>query len=184
MTDSIDKLSEFQELFCLEFTKDLNATQAYMRARGNKKLKYRSAQVEGSKLLSKPIIVGKIQTLMQERKERVMVDSDQILRELGRIGYSDLRELYNENGTVKHPKEWPDELARAVASIEVEETFEHQDGEKIWTGYTKKVKLWPKNNALELMGKHKKLFTEKHEHSGTVRLEDVVAGQGNDGGAE
>lgn len=172
----IDKLSAFQDLFCIEFTKDLNATQAYKRARNNPKLKYRSAQVEGSKLLSNPIIVGKIQTLMQKRSERIQIDSDEVLRELSRIGYSDLRELYNEDGTIKHPKDWPEELARAVASIEVEEIFEGHGENRTWTGYTKKIKFWPKDRALELMGKHKKLFTEKVEHSGTLTLADIVAG--------
>lgn len=179
----VDKLSEFEELFCLEFTKDLNGTQAYLRARQNPKLKPRSAQTEASKLLSKPILVQKIRTLMEERKERVLVDSDDVLRELKRMGYSDLRGLFKEDGTIIPVHEWPEDLARAVSSIEVEEIFEWIDKEKVWTGYTKKIKFWPKDKALELMGKHKKLFTEKVEHSGSVSIEELVAGS-NKGEAE
>lgn len=172
----IDKLSEFEERFCLEFTKDLNGTQAYLRARNNPKLKPRSAQTEASKLLSKPIAVEKIRTLMKERAVRVQVDSDDILLELKRMGYSDLRGLFKEDGTILQPKEWPEDLARAVASIEVEEIFEGHGEDRTWIGYMKKVKFWPKDRALELMGKHKKLFTDKVEHSGQVSLADLVTG--------
>jgi phage terminase small subunit len=174
----IDKLSEFEELFCVEFAKDFNATQAYIRARKNPKLKASSAAVEACKLLKKPKIVAKIRTLMEKRVERVQIEGDEVLKELSRIGYSDLRALYELDGTIKHPKDWPEELARAVASIEVDEIeeWDNERKEKVFIGYTKKIKFWPKTHALELMGKHKKLFTEKVEHSGTLTLADIVAG--------
>lgn len=169
-----EALTDFEERFCLEYPKDLNGTLAMKRAgfRGKKT----SAAVEASKLLKNPNVVGKIRTLMKERDERVQIDSDEVLREMARLGYSDLRGLYNDDGTIKHPKEWPDELARAVASIEVEELFEGSGENRTWIGYTKKVKLWPKNHAIEMMAKHKKLMTDKVEHSGTVTLADLVAG--------
>jgi phage terminase small subunit len=171
-------LTEFEDLFCLEFTKDLNGTQSYLRAKGPEwKGKRTTAGAECHKLLKKPEVVRKIRTLMEKRAERVQVDSDDVLRELKHLGHSDLRRIYKADGTIMHPHEWPDDIARAIASIEVEELFEGHGDDRTWIGYTKKVKLWPKDKGLELMGKHKKLFTEKHEHSGTVSLEQLVAGE-------
>ena len=48
--------------------------------------------------------------------------------------------------------------------------------ERVWNGYIKKIKFWDKPRALELLGKNQKLFTEKVEHSGSVTLEQLVAG--------
>jgi phage terminase small subunit len=169
-------LTPKQERFCLEYMLDLNATQAAIRAGYSSA----TAQEQSSRLLSKAIVKQKIQLLKDEQAKRLKVDSDDILRELSRIGYSDIRAIYNENGTVKHPTEWPEDLARAIASIEVEETFEGYGEDRVWTGYTKKVKFWPKNHGLELLGKHKVLFTEKRVVEGKLTLEDIVAAQGED----
>lgn len=184
-----DSLNDFEERFCLEYPKDLNGTDAYVRA--GFKGKRTSAAAEASKLLKKPRIVDKIRTLMAERAERVQVESDEVLRELTRLGYSDIRELFDDDGNVLPVKTWPEHIARAVSAIEVDELFEyHQRGfhcevcgrkaTKELVGQTKKLKLWQKNHALELMGKHKKLFTEKVEHSGTMTLADLVAGSKED----
>lgn len=177
------KLSDQHETFCLEYLKDLNGTQAAIRAMYSNK----SAAQQASRLLTNEKISARIVELKAAQMKRLEVDSDGILRELTRVGFSDLRELYEDDGSIKHPKEWPDELARAIASIEVFEEFEfHQGGvhcencqrklTKEIIGQTKKVKFWPKVQALELLGKHKKLFTDRVEHSGTVSLEDLVSG--------
>lgn len=169
-----ETLNDFEERFCQRYIEDLNATQSMFDS--GFEGKSTSAATEGSKLLRKPNVVSRIRTLMEDRAKRSEVHADQVLLELKRLGYSDLRGLYNENGTIKHPSEWSDDLARAVSSIEVEETFERDGKEMVWTGYTKKVKFWPKDKALELMGKHKKLFTDKVELSGKLSLADLVAG--------
>jgi phage terminase small subunit len=158
-----EKITQKQMLFIKEYLVDLNATQAAKRAgyKGSDKV---LAQV-GSENLRKPEIAEKIQKEMDERAKRTQINADDILKELARIGYSDIRKLYNDDGQLKSVNEWPEDLARAVASIEVDEIFEFEDGRKVWTGYTKKVKFWNKPQALELMGKHKnfKLWTDKLE---------------------
>lgn len=180
--ESPEALTDFEELFCIEYTKNLNATDAYIKA--GFKGKRTSAAAEASKLLRKPNIVRKIRTLMEKRAKRVEVDSDKILRELKRMGYSDLRGLFKPDGTILPPVEWSTDLARAVASIEVEEIFEGHGENRTWIGYTKKVKFWPKDRALELMGKHKRLFTDKVEHEHKHTLADLVAGSNDEGEKE
>ncbi len=162
-----DKLTDQQELFCLEYMKDLNATQAAIRA-GYSENSARSIACEN---LTKPNIQDRVAELKAEQFKRVQIDSDQILAEIAKLGYSDIRGLYNDDGTIKHPKEWSDELGRAVSSIEVEELFDGSGQDRTWIGYTKKVKFWPKDKALDMLGKHKKLFTERHEHTGEISLE-------------
>lgn len=153
-----DKLTPKQALFVVHYIKTKNATES-ARLSGYEGSDDVLAQM-GAENLRKPQIAAKIQSSLEEQKKRVIVDADDILREFNRLGYSDVRGLFAEDGTVKPMKDWPDDLARAVASIEVEELFEYEGDRKIWAGYTKKIKLWNKNQALNDLGRHKKLFTD------------------------
>lgn len=104
-----------------------------------------------------------------------------VLLELRRIGHADIRKLYDDDGNLKDPSEWPTEVAKFVSSIEVNELFEGSGKDREHVGYIKKVKLWNKEKALELLGKNIKMFTEVHAHSGQITLEDLVQQSKNNG---
>ncbi len=168
------ELTDQQELYCREYLKDLNQTQAAIRA-GYEEA---SARQQASRLMTKDNVASRIAELAAKRERRLEIQSDDILRELNRIGYSDIRGLLNDDGTARPVKDWPEELARAVSSIEIEEIFEGSGRDRVWTGYLKKFKFWSKDKALENLGKHKKLFTDRLEVSGKLTLEDLVTGKG------
>ena len=88
-----------------------------------------------------------------------------VLLELKRMSTVDVREAYNENGTLKDIASLSPELAACIAGIEVDEIFEGSGPARTWTGYTKKVKFWDKNSALEKLGKTLALFVDRHEHN-------------------
>lgn len=115
----------------------------------------------------------------QKRYDQAIVDRDEwakesVLLELRKMINSNLQLIINEDGSLKPVHEWPNEVASIVQSIEVVEEFEGSGRDKVQTGWNKKVKFWSKEKAIELFGKHIKLFTEQHEHSGTLKLEDIV----------
>lgn len=166
------KLTPKQLMFVKEYLVDLNGTQAAIRAGYSPK----TANEQAARLLANVSIKRTVQAEMDKRAQRVETKADSVLAELSRIGYADIRPLFKDDGTIKDPKDWPDDLARAVASFEVQETFEMLDGQRIWTGYLKKIKIWDKPKSLELLGKNQKLFTDKVEHSGSISLEELVAG--------
>ena len=66
------ELNDRQMSFCVEYLKDLNATQAAIRAGYSK----RTARVIGPENLSKPVIAERIAKLVEERNERVRIDSE------------------------------------------------------------------------------------------------------------
>ena len=82
-----DELTKKQEIFCLEYLVDLNGTQAAIRAGYPKK----SARSMGSKLLAHPKVQDRLKILFEERRERLEVTADNTIKELARLGFSDMK---------------------------------------------------------------------------------------------
>lgn len=148
------------ERFCQEYLMDLNATAAYGRTYPD--ASKATAMVGGCQLLSNPKISQRVAELQAERANRAQVSQDDILRELMLLGFSDVRHLtVDDNGNLELTPGAPDEAYRAVASVKHRIT---SNGD--FTTREVEYKLWNKNNALELLGKHIGLFPNKHEHGG------------------
>lgn len=167
---SAPSLTPQQERFCYEFLKDLNATQATIRAGYSEK----TARQQGARLLSNANIQDFIARINTERIEEVKIDANFVLAELFKIANSDLIHAFKEDGTLKEVKDMPPELRKAVSSIEVTELFEGKGKDRKWIGYVKKMKLWSKDKALENLGRHLKLFTDKLEHGGKVEFAEKL----------
>lgn len=163
-------LTPQQLLFCQEYVKDMNGTKAAIRAGYAEK----SAVNQASRLLTNEYICSQIKQLMEDRLQAARVDKDLVLGELVKIAKADIRKLFNENGGLLPVNEWPDDIAGAVASVEVDEIFGNVGPEKMQIGEVKKIKLWKKEKALELLGKNLALFMDKIEVSGSVTLEELV----------
>ncbi len=112
---------------------------------------------------------------------------DDILEELARLGFSDITDIYNEEtctecgcsrGTLKHPKDMPVEVRRAIKSIEFEEFWsgnhaDTKDGEdkgRFVAGRIVKMVLHSKEKGLELLGKNLKLFTDKVDLNANIAI--------------
>lgn len=149
-------LTDKQRLFVAEYITDFNAAAAARRAGYSEK----TARITAAKLLTKANIQEAIQGAIEERLKALDVTADRVLQELARIGFSDMRD-YTEWGPagvrLRQDCELTEGAARAVSEVSQTTT---QGGGSI------KFKLHDKKGALELLGKHLKLFTEKHEHTG------------------
>ena len=86
------KLTDKQAAFCREYLRDLNATQAAIRAGYSKK----TARQAGAENLSKAAIKAHISKLMAERNERCDIDADYVLREAGELYRLAKQELLTE----------------------------------------------------------------------------------------
>lgn len=131
--------------------------------------------VTASRLLRKPKIRDVIEARNAKRSQRTEITADKILTGLYQIAFSDPRLAFDENGNLKNVADLPDDIALAMSSIESEELYEGHGRDKERVGDTKKIRFWNKNNALELLGKHLVLFTDKVQLSGSVDLNDGVA---------
>ncbi len=153
------------EIFCLEYSKDFNATRAYIKAGYSEN----GAAASACQLLTNPNIKARIREIVSERKARIKLEGDEILLEIQKLAMSDIRRLINPlTGAVLPVNDWPDDLAPAVAGFEVHEKINPFTGEI--TGYVKKFKLWDKPKSQELLGKNKKLFGNEDGTNVTVTI--------------
>ena len=160
-------LTEQQQKFCDEYLIDLNATQAAIRAGYSAK----TAAEQGSRLLRIVKVRNQIDKLMAERSKRTGVNQDRVIRELAKIAFVNPNDVINiKDGSVKENANI-DDLA-CIQSIKVKT----MDGEK---GYSeeREVRLNDKMKALELLGKHLGIFTEKIEEDLNV---NIVVDYGDD----
>ncbi len=147
--------------FVAEFLVDLNATQAARRAGYSSK----TAKAQGSRLLTNAAIAAAIAEGQKARAERTEVKADDILRELMRLAFGDIGPVFDEEGQLRPLHELAPEVRRTISSIE-----HTAMGSEEQPRFVSKVKFWDKTKALELLGKHLKLFTDKVEHSGAVSI--------------
>lgn len=97
-----------------------------------------------------------------------------VLQELETIAVTDLRQAFEADGSLKAMKDLPTSVARAIASVEVDELFEGRGKEREQVGFTKKLKFWDKTRALELVGKKLKMFVDQVEVKGTVSIAEEI----------
>lgn len=168
-------LTPKEQRFVEEYLLDLNGAQAAIRAGYSAK----GANSKAAQLLAKVSIAEAVAIAQTARSTRTQITADRVLQELARLGFSDARKLFRPDGSLKPAAEWDDETAAAVAGIDV---VEMAGGAKIGGAegiqhvpmYTKKLKLWDKNSALEKIAKHLGMFIERVEHSGSIDLSSAT----------
>jgi len=124
----------------------------------------RTAEKIASQLLDNPRVAALVQQLREKAIERAEIDAEKVIREWGRLGFSDIRDVVEVTARgvrVRPSAEWPEDAARAV--MEVSETVTESGG-------TVRLKLHPKLGALDSLGKFLQLLVDrsKVEHSGSV----------------
>ena len=74
----------------------------------------------------------------------------------------DKRNIFNHDGKIKDPSDWPEEVADIVVGFDVDDNG------------TKKIKFMDKIKSIELLGNNMKMFTDRHEVSGVITLEKLI----------
>ena len=101
--------------------------------------------------------------------------AQRLLLELQKVGFADIRKLFNDDGCIKDVSQLDDETAAIIGGIDIQDAVFNKDGDEV-TPRTRKIKLVDKLRSIEMLGKHLKMFTEKHEITGKLTLEDLVKG--------
>lgn len=152
------------ELFAIEYLRDFNGTQAYQRVYEG--VSYNAAGANAARLLAHARVRARVEHLCRDALAAEKLDAQKVLQRTAKVAFMDIRKAFNEKGAMVPIHELPDDVAFAVAGIEVEELFAGKGADRVHVGYTKKLRLNDRTPALALLGKHYKLFTEKVEVAG------------------
>lgn len=163
------KIDPMHKRFCNYYLVDFNGADAIIKA-GYKTTRL-AASVYANTILKKPNVQFYLIERVYELTKGIEITVQRVLREAARIAFSDARNLFDEKGNLKSPKDWDDNTAASVASVEVFEEYEGKGEAREFIGYTKKVKLWNKTHAIELLMKYLKLLQPDHVNDDE---EDVV----------
>ena len=141
-------MNKKQELFCLEYLKDFNATRAYKEVYW---VKQKTAEVQGCTMLSNPKVSDYLKNKAEEKLKKADVSAERVIQSLVEVANRCMQKV-------------PVMMKWGVQAIEIikDENWNEQLAQ-VW----KFDSAWA-NSALEKLGKYLKLFTDKVELSGEV----------------
>lgn len=188
-------LTEKQRRFKDEYLVDLNATKAAIRAGYSEK----TAEVQGSRLLRNVQVADAIAEAQATRADRTGITADKVLKELAKIGFSDIRNAVrwqsNVVGFVEDPETGEPRPATTNNVVLVDSADLTDDAAACIAEVSQgkdgglKIKLHDKRAALVDIGKHLGMFRERVELTGkdgaaietdtTLRIEFVRPKKGN-----
>ena len=158
------------EAFAQARAKGMSADSAYAAAG------YRPNRSNAAQLNAKQHVRARVAEITARGAARAEIDIARTLTELGRLGFSDIRRLMDANGNLKPIHDLDDDIAAAVASIEVvsRPVGKNPDG-STEIEYVHKVKLWPKNAALDTIAKHLGMLVDRTQHDVTDAFAQAIA---------
>lgn len=154
------KLTAKQQRFIEEYLIDLNATQAAIRAGYSPK----TANEQGARLLANVSVQEEVSKAMADRSRRTGISQERVIRELARIAFVNPQKVINTDDGSVNANASEDDLA-CIQSVKVK-TMSGDKG----CSEEREVRLNDKMKALELLGKHLGMFTDKVELDADMEL--------------
>lgn len=160
-------LNEKQKMFCKEYVRDFNATQAAIRAGYSKK----TADVIASQHLGKLNIQNEIARLTEKKVEKTEDLTQQVIDEFRKIAFSSIAHLHNTWISRKEFEDITDDQKACIESIKTRVRRMVYDKEDYEVEEVQ-IKLYDKQRALENLGKHLGIYekdnVQKSDHSNTT----------------
>lgn len=179
-------LTAKEEEFCFQTIRLGNSARAYRAAYEASGMSQACVRSEVAKLLKKPEIEDRMRELQAMADQRLGVSVERIARELARLGFSDMGDLYDDEGQPIPFHLLPQDVRRAVKSVTIVERkggmlIQLADGKPAgrkrkhgesdeqlkvagleWVPIReKKIELHDKQAPLQTLARWKKMITEK-----------------------
>ena len=166
-------LTPKQAEFVRQYLVDRNGKQAAIRAGYSEK----GAEVQASKLLRIPKVAEAVGEATAKAATKAEVELVEVLREIKRLAFSNAALTVDAGNNLLDLHKMPEDVQRAIASIEVEERWAGS-GEDATPYLVKKVKLWDKGAALDKLIRFLGAYKDKLELDAGVSLRDLLEGKG------
>lgn len=125
--------------------------------------------VQSSTLAADSKVIVRVSELQAPAMRAMEMSIERILKENAYLAFSDVRKLFDENGLMLPVKQWPDDIAAAVASIEVNEIGGGDNPIIV----VKKIKFWDKGAALDKLFKNFGMYQKDNEQK-SASLEKLL----------
>ncbi len=128
----------------------------------------KGAHVQANRLLKRDTIQSALREEMDDRLRDTRVNVDRVLHEIAIMAFADIGDYlrFDADGNFHHDfSGLPRGATRAIQEITID-TYMEGKGENAREVKKTKLRLYPKTQALEMLGKYLKMFVERHEHSG------------------
>lgn len=158
-------ISAAQARFVDEYMIDNNATRAYKVAYPNTK-NDNVAAANSSRLIRTAKVAAHITFRRGVQQDSTNQRAERVLKELERIGYVDLLEIWRESTEsgqlqLKPISEWPEDCRRAIAGLKVKNYPERRNTDGVIISEEHdiiEIKFWGKTEALRLLGMREGMF--------------------------
>ena len=173
------KLTDKQEKFAQELIKGKSQREAYKAAYSCSRMKDRTIDVKASELFNNGKVTVRYNELhdrlIQESEDECIVSAKEVIRELKKIGFADIKDFLSfktAKTVVSHDKETGEPIIDYAQIIDMLDS-EQVDGKVIQeVSISAKgvftFKLYDKMAALDKLGRHLGMFTDKVEIKGNI----------------
>jgi phage terminase small subunit len=150
------QMNQQQRAFAEAYAKSSNATSAAITA-GYAEA---SAAQMGYKLVRNKSVAAEIVRLRSKIEKKAELSAEKVAAELAKLVFSNVQDLYADDGSLKPIHELPADVAAAISSIEMNEKG----------GGVSKVKTHSKLGAIELATKLLGMVREREQAQATVQI--------------
>lgn len=166
-TKVASKLNARQAAFVAYYLRDWNATRAARRAGYSK----RTAGQIGHELLKKPEIIEAIQQKLAD----LHATSNEVLTRLTAQARGDITSLLNDDGTIDLAYIRKRRLGALIKKAKTTKKIytPRDEGKEPYTEIYTELELYSAQEALALLGKYHKLFTEPIDVNWRIKLEGM-----------
>jgi len=162
----LEEIEEGEELpfrtsrFCQEYVIHYNPEKAAQKAG----FPLWTSASAGTRLLSDPKVRKEIERLQKQISIKLQITQERVLTEYAKLAYSNIKDLYNDDGSLKKISEMDRDTAAIISSLSIgAKKIEDADGnEKIET-YIKDLKIIDKKPALDALAKHLGIFEQESD---------------------
>jgi phage terminase small subunit len=157
------------ELFAQALAKGETATKAYVTA-GYEKNDGNAIRLKGNERIK-----ARVAEILSRGADRAEITQERVLRELGKIGFSDIRKAvqWGEGLSVADAETGETRIVNGVSLVGSEDIDDDTAGAIAEVSQTKdglKIKLHDKRSALVDIGRHLGMFKEDKDKNGEIHL--------------
>lgn len=167
---TVRKLTLLQQKFCSEYVRDMNGTQAAIRAGYSAK----TAAAAASRLLTDVKIQEALTGFQRELAASLRITPEKVLGEWAEIAFGNVDDFIDRAGRIDLNK--PSRAQMGTISEIQTETYSEGHGENAEPVKRVKLKFHSKVQALDALSKHLGLFERDNEQKGLGAFMEFLSG--------